>query len=71
MLEVWWTVAKEIDQISKDLFIQLKLDAAHGKKQSRVSTFSTNTAKSQLVTLCYKISITRFITRWPFLHISN
>jgi hypothetical protein len=32
MLEVWWTVAKEVDQISKLLFIQLKLDAAYGKK---------------------------------------
>jgi|LauGreDrversion4_1035100.scaffolds.fasta_scaffold02477_6 hypothetical protein len=32
MLEVWWTVAKEVDQISKLLLIQLDHDAAYGKK---------------------------------------
>ncbi len=34
-------------------------------------SFCAKTAKSQLVTLCYKISITRFITQWPFFLISN
>jgi hypothetical protein len=32
MLEVWWTVAKEVDQISKALLIHPNHDAAYGKK---------------------------------------